>query len=466
VAAYIAATLKARVTLIERDKMGGDCLYRGCVPSKALIRSARLLAQIARAREYGLRQASAEFDFGEVMERVQRVIRAVEPHDSIERYEGLGVECLRGEARLVSPYEVDIDGMRLSTRSIVIATGARPLIPPIPGLTEMNLLSSDTVWGLRVLPRRLLVLGGGPIGCELAQAFRRFGSEVTQVELLPRLLPREDPEISERVMARFTAEGIDLRVGHRPIEFRREGRERVLLCEHAGGEIRIGFDTVLVAVGRAANTAGLGLEALGIPLAENGTVEADAFLGTPYPNIYVCGDAVGPYQFTHVAAHQAWYAAVNALLGGLHRFRVDYSAIPYAVFTDPEIARVGLNEAQARERGIAYEVTRYGIEDLDRAITDGEADGLVKVLTIPGRDRILGATIVGTQAAEVIAELVAAMRHGFGLNQVLRTIHIYPTLAEANKYAAGAWRRAHAPKTLLAWLERYHAWRLGGERKV
>ncbi len=460
VAAYLGAALKARVTLIERDRMGGDCLNTGCVPSKALIRSARLIEQIKRAGAFGLR-ARAEVDFPAVMERVRRVIQAVEPHDSEARYQGLGVEVLHGEARIVTPYEVELDGRRLSARSIVIATGARPLIPPIPGLPDIDYLSSETVWGLRALPRRLLVLGGGPIGCELAQAFHRLGSGVTLVELLPRLLPREDAEISERVMERFTAEGIALRVGHRALAFRREDGGSVLLCEHAGAEVRIGFDRVLVAVGRVANTAGLGLEALGIPLSRNGAIEANEFLQAVYPNIFVCGDVVGPYQFTHVAAHQAWYAAMNALFGGWRRFRADYSVIPYAVFTDPELARVGLNEVEAQARGIAYEVTRYGIEDLDRAIADEEAHGIVKILTVPGKDRILGATIVGAQAAEVIAELVVAMRHGLGLNKVLRTIHIYPTLAEANKHAAGAWRRAHAPRTVLTALERYHGWRRG-----
>lgn len=465
VAAFIAATLRARVTLIEREKMGGDCLYTGCVPSKALIRSARLLDQIKRAPEYGLPRAESEFNFGQVMERVRRVIRAVEPHDSVERYEGLGVECIHGQARLVTPYEVEVDGRRLTTRSIVIATGARPFIPRIPGLSDTGYLTSETLWGMRSLPRRLLVLGGGPMGCEFAQTFRRFGSEVTQVESTARLLPREDQEVSEYIMERFAAEGIAVRAAHRALEFRRQGDDKVLLCEDAGGEVQISFDSVLIAVGRMANTEGLGLEALGIPLAQNGAIEADECLQTPYPNIYVCGDVVGPYQFTHVAAHQAWYAAVNGLFGGLHRFQADYSVIPYAVFTDPEIARVGLNEVGARERGIAYEVTRYGFEDLDRAIADGETRGLIKVLTVPGKDRILGATVIGTQAAEVIAELVAAMRHGLGLNKVLRTIHIYPTLSEANKYAAGVWRRAHAPQTLLTWLERYHSWRRGAQAR-
>jgi pyruvate/2-oxoglutarate dehydrogenase complex dihydrolipoamide dehydrogenase (E3) component len=466
VAAYIAAAVKARVTLVEKHRMGGDCLNAGCVPSKALIKTARVLSTIRRAKEYGLSHAAAQFDFAEVMERVQRVVKAIEPHDSAERYQGLGVECIRGEAKIVSPWIVEIrlpDGTTraLTTRAIVIAAGARPLVPPIPGIEQTGYLTSETLWGLRELPERLVVLGGGPIGCELAQAFARFGSQVTQVEMLPRLLVREDPEISALVEKRLREEGVDLRTGHRAKAFRVEDGRKVLICEHGGRELAIGFDTLLVAVGRVPNTAGYGLEELGIPVTQARTVETNEYLQTLYPNIYACGDVAGPYQFTHTAAHQAWYASVNALFGGLKKFRADYSVIPWATFTDPEVARVGLNESEARAQGIACEVTTYGLEDLDRAIADGEAHGVVKVLTAPGSDRILGATIAGEHAGELIAEFVAAMRHGIGLNKILGTIHIYPTMAEANKYAAGAWRRAHAPQRLLAWLERFHAWRRG-----
>ena len=466
VSAYIAAAVKAKVTLIEKHKMGGDCLNTGCVPSKALIKSARVLTQIRHAREYGFRNASVEFDFAEVMERVQRVVRAVEPHDSIERYTGLGVECLQGEAKIVSPWEVDVrlaEGgtRRLTTRAIVIAAGARPFVPPIPGIDKVGCLTSDTVWDLRKLPGRMLVLGGGPIGCELTQAFARFGAKVTQVEMLPRLLIREDAEVSDVVMERFRAEGIDVRVGHRAKEFRVENGRKLLIAEHDGRDVEIEFDELLCAVGRVANTSGYGLEELGIPVTRTRTVETNEYLETVYPNIYACGDVAGPYQFTHTASHQAWYAAVNALFGRFRRFRVDYSVIPWATFTDPEVARVGLNEIEANERNIPYEVSRYGIDDLDRAIADGVAHGMVKVLTVPGKDRILGATIVGEHAGDLIAEFVAAMRHGVGLNKILGTIHIYPTLAEANKYAAGVWKRAHAPAAALRWLERLHAWMRG-----
>jgi pyruvate/2-oxoglutarate dehydrogenase complex dihydrolipoamide dehydrogenase (E3) component/uncharacterized membrane protein YdjX (TVP38/TMEM64 family) len=468
VTAYIAAAVRAKVTLVERHRMGGDCLNTGCVPSKALIRSARLLAQIRRARELGIREARAEIDFAEVMERVQRVIKAVEPHDSAERYTRLGVEVIEGTARITSPWTVEVTGASgqrtLTTRAIVIATGGRPAVPSVPGIDEVGYLTSDTVWGLRRLPPRLLVLGGGPIGCELAQCFARFGSRVTQVQRGPRLLPREDPEIAALVMERFRAEGIDLRMGHRPLRFERTGSDKALVAEHDGQAVRIPFDELLVAAGRTASTEGLGLEALGVPTTGAGTVAVNDYLETRYPNIYAAGDVAGPYQFTHFASHQAWYAAVNALFGPFRRFRADYSVIPWATFTDPEVARVGLNEQEARARGIPFEVTTYGLEDLDRAIADGEAHGVVKVLTVPGKDRILGVTIAGEHAGDVIAEYVAAMRHGLGLNKVLSTIHIYPTLAEANKYAAGRWKQAHAPTRALAWLARYHAWRRrGGE---
>jgi pyruvate/2-oxoglutarate dehydrogenase complex dihydrolipoamide dehydrogenase (E3) component/uncharacterized membrane protein YdjX (TVP38/TMEM64 family) len=466
VSAYIAAAVKAKVTIVEKHRMGGDCLNTGCVPSKALIKTARVLSTIRRAKAFGLKGASAEFDFAEVMERIQRVIRTIEPHDSVERYTSLGVECLQGEAKIASPWIVEIrtsDGSvrNLTTKSIVIAAGGRPFVPPIPGIEEVGYYTSDTLWDLREQPKRLVVLGGGPIGCELAQAFQRLGTQVTQVEMLPRLLIREDPEIAALVEKRFREEGVDLRLGHKAKAFRVEGGRKVLIAEHEGRELAIEFDALLVAVGRVANTTGYGLEALGIPVTRARTVETNEFLQTLYPNIFACGDVAWPYQFTHTASHQAWYAAVNALFGGLKKFRADYSVIPWATFTDPEVARVGLNEADAKAQGVPYEVTTYGIDDLDRAIADEEAHGVVKVLTVPGKDRILGVTIAGEHAGDLIAEYVAAMRHGFGLNKILGTIHIYPTLAEANKYAAGVWKKAHAPQALLGYVERFHAWMRG-----
>ena len=465
VSAYIAAAVKAKVTLIEKHRMGGDCLNTGCVPSKALIKSAKLLTAIRESGKLGIRSASAEFDFADIMERVQRVITEIEPHDSVERYTGLGIECLQGVAKIVSPWAVEVttpEGTRtLTTRNIVVAAGARPLVPPIPGIESVDCLTSDTVWSLRVLPRRLVVLGGGPVGCELAQCFARFGSKVSQVEMLPRIMIREDPEVSAMVAERFRADGVDVLVDHKAKRFAVEGGEKVLYAETEGREVRIAFDVLLCAVGRVANTTGYGLEELGIPTTKTRTVEVNEFMATKYPNIYACGDVAGPYQFTHTAAHTAWYAAVNALFGRFRRFRADFRVIPWATFTDPEVARVGLNETEAKEKGIAFEVTTYGIDDLDRAIADGDAHGLVKVLTVPGKDKIIGATIVGIHAGDLIIEFITAMKYGIGLNKILGTIHIYPTFAEANKYAAGNWKRAHAPQAALRWLERYHAWQRG-----
>jgi pyruvate/2-oxoglutarate dehydrogenase complex dihydrolipoamide dehydrogenase (E3) component/uncharacterized membrane protein YdjX (TVP38/TMEM64 family) len=467
VSAYIAAAVKAKVTLVEKHKMGGDCLNFGCVPSKALIRSAKFLSHVKRAREFGIRTASADFSFRDVMERVQRVIRTVEPHDSVERYTGLGVDVVQGEARMTSPWSVEIacaDGSQqtLTTRAIVIAAGAAPFVPPIPGIEEVGYVTSDTVWELTELPKRLVVLGGGPIGSELTQCFARFGSKVTQVEMLPRIMIREDPEISEMVAHRFRAEGIDVRVNTKAKAFKVVNGEKVMVAEHAGRDVEVPFDVLLCAVGRVARTEGYGLDTLGIPVTKSRTVEVNEYMQTVYPNIYACGDVAGPYQFTHTAAHTAWYCAVNALFGRFRKYKVDYSVVPWATFTEPEVARVGLNETEAKEKGIAYEVTTYGLDDLDRAIADGEAEGLVKVLTVPGKDRIIGATIVGEHAGDLIIEYITAMKHGIGLNKILGTIHIYPTLVEANKYAAGNWKRAHAPQGVLKWVERYHAWMRGG----
>jgi len=458
VTAYIAAAVKAKVTLIEKHKMGGECLYTGCVPSKALIRSAKFLAHAQRAKEFGFKSTSVDFDFADVMERVQRVIKTIEPHDSIERYTELGVECIQGKAIIKTPWSVEVNGQTLTTKNIVIATGAQPFIPPITGIEQINYFTSDTIWDLRTLPKRLIILGGGPIGCELTQCFARFGSQVTQIEMLPRLLIREDEEISELIKEKFVTENIDVRFNHKAKEIRVENNAKKLICEFKGEDAIIEFDELLVAVGRKANTEGFGMEELNIPLTQQGTIQVNEYLQTIYPNIAACGDVAGPYQFTHVAAHQAWYTAVNSLFGRFKKFKADYSIIPWATFTDPEVARVGLNEQEARENKITYEISTYGIDDLDRAIADEEAHGFVKVLTVPGKDKILGVTIVGEHAGDLITEYISAMKNNIGLNKILGTIHIYPTLAEANKFAAGVWKKAHAPEKLLTWVEKYHTW--------
>ena len=464
VSAYIGAAVKARVTLIEKHKMGGDCLNTGCVPSKALIRSAKTAHELKKAAQLGFRHVTGEVDFAAVMARVQRVVGDVEPHDSVERYTDLGVEVIEGEARITSPWSVEVNGRTLTSRAIVIATGARPLVPNIPGIEQVEPLTSDTVWALREQPRRLLILGGGPIGCELAQAFQRLGSSVIQVEMVERLLVREDPEASEAVMASLRADGVDLRLQHKALSFEVVEGQRLLRCADLANacEVTIAFDQVLLALGRVANVRGFGAEELRLEVRANGTLETNEFMATRFPNIFAVGDVTGPYQFTHTSAHQAWYAAVNGLFGGFKRFKVDYRVIPWATFTDPEVARVGLNEQDAKAQGIACEVTRFGLDDLDRAIADEAAHGYIKVLTEPGKDRILGVTIVGEHAGDLISEYVAAMKHGYGLNKVLGTIHIYPTLAEANKYVAGEWKRAHTPLALLRWVARFHQWRLGG----
>ena len=464
VTAYIAAAVKAKVTLVESHKMGGDCLNYGCVPSKALIKTATLARQIRHSADYGIARAEAQFDFALAMERVAGIVRAVEPHDSVERYTTLGVDVVIGKARITSPWHVEItkdDGstQTLATKSIVIATGAAPVVPPLPGLDDVGFLTSDTLWGLRELPQRLVVLGGGPIGCELAQCFARLGSQVTQIEMLPRIMVREDEEVSAFARAALEADGVTILTGHKALRCEKRGDVKTIVVESGGQQRAIEFEVLLCAVGRSARLKGFGLEELGIPA--NRTVQVNEFLETNYPNILAAGDVAGPFQFTHTAAHQAWYASVNALFGTFRKFKADYSVIPWATFIDPEVARVGLNEQEAKEQGIAYEVTRYGIDDLDRAIADSAAQGWVKVLTVPGKDRILGVTIVGLHAGDLLAEYVLAMKHGLGLNKILGTIHTYPTLAEANKYAAGEWKRAHQPVKLLQWVAKFHAWRLG-----
>ncbi len=465
VSAYIAAAVQAKVILIEKHKMGGDCLNTGCVPSKALIRAAKYVHQINQAQKYGMKNASVEFDFADIMARVHKVIASIEPHDSIERYTDLGVEVVQGAAKLTSPYSVEVDGKTLTAKNIIIAAGAEPFVPPIKGIETITPLTSDNLWELNVLPKKLVVLGGGPVGCELAQSFNRLGSDVTQIEMLPRLMIREDEEVSEFMQTRFEQEGVRVLCDHKAVEFKNTDGRESLLCEHHGKTIEIEFDEVLVAVGRAARLEGFGLKTLDIPISKRRTIEVNDFLQAGYPSLYACGDIAGPYQFTHTASHQAWFASVNALFGKFKKFKVDYSVIPWATFTDPEVARVGVNKQEADEQSLAYDVTRYPLDELDRAIAEGEDQGYIEVLTRPGKDQILGVTIIGSQAGDMIAEFVFAMRHKLGMNKILSTIHIYPTRMEAVKFAAGNWKKANTKAWQLKWLKRFHKWQRGQVNK-
>jgi len=459
VSGLIAAAVKAKVILVERHKMGGDCLNTGCVPSKALLRSAKVANYMHRAEEFGIESVDVKPVFKKVMSRVQDIIKTIEPHDSIERFTGLGVECVTGEAEIIDPHTVQVGDRTITTKSIIIAAGARPFVPPIEGLDQISYLTSDNIWELEEQPKRLIVLGGGPIGCELSQAFSKLGSQVTMVEMMGQLMGREDSDVAELITNNFEKSGIRVLTNHKAVKFTNDNGEKVLHCESDNGPVEVPFDQVLVAVGRKANSDGMNLDKLGIKLRRNGTIETDDYLRTAVPNIFACGDITGPYQFTHTASHQAWYATVNALFGFVRKFKVDYRVIPWATFTMPEVARVGLSEGDAKEKNIDYEVTRYGIDDLDRAIADGEAHGFVKVITPKGKDKVLGVTIVGHHAGDLIAEYVLAMKYNLGLNKILGTIHLYPSLAEANKFVAGNWKREHQPHGLLKLVEKLHNWR-------
>lgn len=458
VSSYIAAIVKAKVLLIEKHKMGGDCLNTGCVPSKALIKSAKVAHLIKRSAEFGIGTSKQEINFTVIMSRIQNIIKEIEPHDSIERYSKLGVECLQGHAHIVGPNEVEVNGKKITTKNIVIATGASPFIPNIPGLNEVDYLTSENLWSIRELPKRLVVLGGGPIGCEISQSFARLGSEVTQVEMSEFILGKEDIDVSNFIKNRFKDEGVNVLTNHKAMSI--DSKNKIIVCEYKNRKVEIEFDQLFLALGRKANVKGFGLENLNIEISDRGTIVADEYLRTTnYKNIFVCGDVTGPYQFTHTAAHQAWYVAVNALFGIFKKFKVDYSVIPWSTFTDPEVARVGLNEKEASERGIDYIVSKFDLNELDRAIVDSEKHGFIKVLTKPKSDKILGVTIVGDHAGDYIGEYVTAMKYNLGLNKILGTIHIYPTFAESNKFVAGVWKKKTTPIVLLKIVEKWHAFR-------
>lgn len=459
ITSYIAAAVKAKVALIEKHKMGGDCLNTGCVPSKAIIRSGKIRKLAKDAATYGLKPHELDFDFPDVMNRVHKIIGAIEPHDSVERYEGLGVNCFTGEAKILSPWEVEVNGKVLSAKNIVIATGGSPLVPQFTGIDEVrsDILTSENLWDIKVLPKKLVVLGAGPIGSEMAQAFSRLGSEVTIVDMADRLLAREDEDASEIVKEAFIKDGVQLKLNSKISSFHKKDSTNYLVVETADGKQEIPFDKCICALGRKANTKGFGAEELGIELNDNGTIKTNEKLQTNFPNIYAVGDVAGPYQFTHTASHMAWYASVNALF--FNRFKVDYSVVPWATFVDPEVARVGLSEAEAKEKDIAYEVYKYDLEDSDRAIADSANKGFVKVLLAPGKDKILGATIVASNASDLIAEFTLAMKHGLGLNKIMGTMHLYPSMMEANKSVAGVWKNATKPEWIMPYLQKFHAWR-------
>jgi len=460
VSAYIAAAVKSKVALIEKNKMGGDCLNTGCVPSKAIIRTSRFVAEMNRHKDFGIKSATYEFDFKDVMNRVHKVIETIEPHDSIERYSSFGVECFTDDAEIIDKNTVKVGDKILKTKNIILAMGAEPFVPPIKGLDQVKYLTSDNLWGLTELPKRMIVLGGGPIGSEMTQAFSRLGSKVTQVEMGPRILGREDEDVAKLISDQFESDGVRLFTNAKATEVVKEGEDKFLVCELKDGRTeKLPFDEILVAVGRKPRTDGIDWDKLGIKLRPNKTIEVDAYMRANGSNIFAAGDITGPYQFTHVASHQAWYCAVNALFRPFKKFKVDYRVIPWVTYTDPEVAQVGYNEMGAKEAGIPFEVTTYGMDDLDRAITESSDHGFVKVLTVPGKDKIIGCTIVSHQAGELITEFVAAMKHGYGLNAILGTIHSYPTMAEANKFAAGNWKKAHTPDWALKFLTKYHGWR-------
>lgn len=459
VSAYIAAALRAKVSLIEKHQMGGDCLNTGCIPSKALIKSASVAYAMRHANHYGIESVEPKVNFATVMARIKEIIGKIAPNDSVERYSALGVNVVKGQARIRSPWEVEVNGEIMTTKNIIIAAGASPFVPPIEGIDKITPLTSDNLWQLKELPKRFICLGGGPIGSELCQAFRRLGAEVTQVEQLPRIMPREDEEVSAFIEKKFKTEGIKVLTGHSAVKVEVKNGEKLLHCKVDDKIVKLPFDEILVAIGRKANVKGFGLEELGVELSERQTVQVGPFLSTNYANIYAVGDVAGPYQFTHTASHMAWYAAVNALFGRFKKFKVKYSVIPWATFTDPEVAKVGLNETEAKQQNIDYELTQFNLDDLDRNIADGTDEGWIKVLTVPGKDKVLGVSMVGAHAGDLIHEYVLAMNQGFGMNKILSAIHIYPTLSEANKRVAGQWRQTHQPPlSVMNQLEKYHSW--------
>ncbi len=451
VIASVAAQLGLKVTLIEKsDKLGGDCLHTGCVPSKTLIQSARVAALMRRGAEFGLDAFEPQVDLGRVNDHVQSVIDRIQPHDDPERFRAYGCEVLFGSAEFVDAHRVRVNDEVVRGRRIVIATGSRPFIPPIEGLEEGGFITNETVFSLRELPRSLVVLGGGPIGVELAQAFARLGSQVSIVERLPHLLPQEDPELSDALREVLIAEGIRVHTETSAERVRTTGDTRVIECS---GGLHLEAEQILIAVGRRPSLDGLNLEAAGVEYDRRG-IGVDSRMRTSKKHIFACGDVCGPYPFTHMAEYQAGVVISNAVF----RFpkKTDYRVVPWVTYSDPELARVGLTAKQAADKGLDPVVLRFPFQDIDRALAEVEPHGFVKLVT--HKKKILGASILGPHAGELLHELVLAMQTGATIGDISATIHAYPTLAQVHRRTVntfyGAKLFSPATRRLVRWLNR------------
>lgn len=462
VTTFIARILKAKVAIIEKEKMGGDCLNTGCVPSKSLIKIAKIISYGKTPSSWGLKNINIDFSFEDIMNKIHSIIKEIEPHDSIVRYTQLGAECFLGQAQILSPWEVQIGEKIISAKYLVIATGARPIIPQIPGIESISPLTSENIWQLKKQPARLGILGGGVIAAELAQAFSRLGSSVFIIEESSRILSREDEDASGLIHEIFIKEGIKIYTSHTLKKCEKSGDEKILLCiDREGREISLVCDQLFIAIGRKATTSGFGLEKIKLDLNDNGSIKVNEYMQTSLPNIFACGDVAGPFNLTHAASHQAWHTTVNALLGFIKMFKINYSVLPVCTYTDPEIATVGYSKAELIKKSIPFEETIFPMKDLDRAIIEGETCGFVKVFTPPNSDKILGVVIISAEASTMILEFTLAMKHNLGLNKILNTIHAYPGMGEANKYLAGRWKQRKSRLNLLKALERFHTFSRG-----
>jgi pyruvate/2-oxoglutarate dehydrogenase complex dihydrolipoamide dehydrogenase (E3) component len=458
VSAAAAAGLGAKVALIERELMGGDCLNFGCVPSKALLRAARAYADAANAGGYGVVVPPAVVvDFAAVMERMRRLRAGLSEKDSVSRFHGLGVDVFIGEGRFSGPDSIEVEGQTLRFIRAVVATGSRAAVLPIQGFAETGFLTNETIFSLTALPGRLVVIGGGPLGCELAQAFSRFGSQVTLLEAEPTILPREDGDAAQIVKKALVCDGIEIIENCHIRSAQAANSEKIIKLEGTGGSREIAFDEMLVAAGRTPAVDGLGLEAAGVGYDRRTGVKVDDHLRTSNRRIFAAGDVCSAYKFTHVADAMARIVVRNALFYG--RERAGALTIPWCTYTDPEIAHVGLNEYETRRRGMAVQTFVQPLREVDRAVLDGEAEGFLKVQVRQGSDRIVGATLVARHAGEMISELTLAIAGGIGLTTIARTIHPYPTQVEAIRKIADAYNRARLTPRVNWLLRKWFAWR-------